>query len=71
MGLIKVTLDHFLNKISKYLKHKFKKRVWNKENHGRLGNIGSHTLEFFNFFFMVHLTFEPCFTYYKSAESSI
>jgi hypothetical protein len=38
--LIKDTLDHFLNKISKYLEHKYKeRRVWNKEHQGRLGNM--------------------------------
>jgi hypothetical protein len=39
MGLIKDTLARFLNKISKYLEHEFKERVWNKENQVRLGNM--------------------------------
>ena len=38
MGLINDTLAHFYNKISKYPEHKFKERVWNKENQGRLGS---------------------------------
>jgi hypothetical protein len=44
MGLVKDTLARFFNKISKYLEHKFKERVCNKENKGRLGmyvNLGS------------------------------
>jgi hypothetical protein len=42
MGLIKDTLARFFYKISKYLEHKFKERVLNKEiqlNQGRLGNM--------------------------------
>jgi hypothetical protein len=39
MGLIKDTLALIFKKISKYLEHKFKKRVWNKANQGRLGNM--------------------------------
>jgi hypothetical protein len=39
MGLVKDTLARFFYKISKYLEHKFKERVWNKENQGRLCNM--------------------------------
>jgi hypothetical protein len=36
MGLVKDTLARFFYKISKYPEHKFKERVWNKDNQGRL-----------------------------------
>jgi hypothetical protein len=39
MGLVNDTLARFFYKISKYLEHKFKERVWNKDNQGRLGNM--------------------------------
>jgi hypothetical protein len=73
MGLIKDTLAHFFNKISKYLEHKFKERVWNKENQGAWAICepwftGSQALGD-SHITMVHIL--TWFTYYPSAESGI